>query len=388
MDLILSIAIGLVGIPVAVLAAEIFAALVPRREAATGGDRHPVVVLIPAHDEASVIGPTLESLAPELSRDDRLLVVADNCADSTATIARAHGAEVIERVDPMRRGKGYALDFGVRHLEADPPGVVVVIDADCLISPGSLDRLARLAVSTGRPIQGLYLMRAPRGSGIKARVGEFAWVVKNLVRPLGLARVGLPCPLTGTGMAFPWTLLRDADLASGHIVEDMKLGLDLARLGHPPLFCPAVLVTSEFPVDPEARRVQRTRWEHGHLGLIVAEAPRLLGRALWRGDPRLFAMVLDLAVPPLAMLALLVVTMLAAAGLAAASGLSPVPLYIAGGELILLTVTVLLAWRVWGRRILSLRELAFIPLYAAGKLPMYLTFWSKRQTEWVRTRRE
>jgi len=120
----------------------------------------------------------------------------------------------------------------------------------------------------------------------------------------------------------------------------------------------------------------------------VAEAPRLLGRALWRGDLRLFAMVLDLAVPPLAMLALLVVTMLAAAGLAAAGGLSSIPLYVAGGELVLLIVTVLLAWRVWGRRILSLRELAFIPLYAVGKLPMYLTFWSRRQTEWVRTRRQ
>jgi cellulose synthase/poly-beta-1,6-N-acetylglucosamine synthase-like glycosyltransferase len=353
------------------------------------GIRDRLAALVPAHDESAVIGQTLAVLAPQLGQGDRLLVVADNCADDTAAIARAVGAEVVERTDATRRGKGYALDFGVRHLAGDPPEVVVVIDADCKVSEDALNRLARAASVTGRPAQALYLMHALEGSGIKARVGEFAWRVKNHVRPLGLANLGLPCQLMGTGMAFPWALLRDAKLASGEIVEDMKLGLDLAQAGHPPLFCPEALVTSEFPADEGARGTQRTRWEHGHLGLIVTEAPSLFWQALRRGDAKLVALTLDLAVPPLALLALVVGGLTAISGLAAALGwASPMLFFVALGALGLLVLSVLVAWARWGRAILSLRELLALPLYALAKVPMYALFWVRRQTEWVRTKRQ
>jgi hypothetical protein len=89
-----------------------------------------------------------------------------------------------------------------------------------------------------RPVQSLYLMTAPCESAINHQVAEFAWRLKNQVRPLGLRALGLPCQLMGTGMAFPWDIIRSAELASGFIVEDLKLGLDLADAGHPPVFCP------------------------------------------------------------------------------------------------------------------------------------------------------
>lgn len=388
LELVLLVAAGVIALPVIVLAVEALAALLPRRGGWLIAERRTVGVLVPAHDEAAVIGATLGDLTRQLASGDRFLVVADNCTDDTAAIARAAGAEVIERTDPTRRGKGYALDFGVRHLAAAPPDVVVIVDADCRLAPGALDHLMRTAQRAGRPVQALYLMRTPPGSGIKARVGEFAWVVKNHVRPLGLANLGMPCQLMGTGMAFPWPVLRDSSLASGEIVEDMKLGLDLARAGHPAVFCPEALVTSEFPADAAARGTQRTRWEHGHLGMIVREAPRLVWEAMRRRDVRLLAMALDLAVPPLAFLGMLVGAMTVVTGVATLAGSPAAPFHVALSALALLVAAVLVAWVGWGRRILSLRELAALPVYVLTKVPLYLLFWARRQTEWVRTRRD
>ena len=78
---------------------------------------------------------------------DRLIVVADNCSDDTRQIATDAGAEVISRDDAERRGKGFAMDFGVRHLTVDPPEVVIFVDADCLPDADSMSRIATLATA-------------------------------------------------------------------------------------------------------------------------------------------------------------------------------------------------------------------------------------------------
>ena len=90
-----------------------------------------------------------------------LLVVADNCTDDTAAVARISGSEVVERRDSERIGKGYALDFGLRHLDSDPPDIVVMVDADCRLAEGAIDRLAAACANTARPVQALYLMTCP-----------------------------------------------------------------------------------------------------------------------------------------------------------------------------------------------------------------------------------
>ena len=163
------------------------ASFVPNAE---GAARPRTAVLVPAHDEAAGIAASLATIVPQLAPGDRLVVVADNCSDDTARVAAAAGAEAIRRDDPERRGKGYALDFGVRHLAADAPGVVVIVDADCVLHPGSLGRIATTCVASGRPVQALYLMRSPPGAPLSTRISEFAWAVRNLVRPLGALRLG------------------------------------------------------------------------------------------------------------------------------------------------------------------------------------------------------
>lgn len=208
-------------------------------------------VLMPAHNEAGTLAGPIGAVLKQLSPGGRLLVVADNCSDSTAAEARALGAEVVERESPLR-GKGHALAFGVSHLAADPPKVILVIDADCIPAPGALDLLAATAFDLQRPVQALYLMLATAGSSLRIRMAAFAWAVHNQVRPFGMHRMGLPCQLMGAGMGFPWSMVAGDAFASGHLAEDQQLGLKLASAGKPPCMCPGALVTSWFPQEAAA----------------------------------------------------------------------------------------------------------------------------------------
>ena len=393
--LVLLLLTALVAVPVCVLFVELAAAALPRETpqnpettARAEPGRAAFAVLMPAHDEAVGIAAAIEAVRVQLGPRDRLLVVADNCRDATAAIARAAGAEVTERNDALRRGKGYALDHGVRWLERSPPAVVVIVDADCIVAPGALALLAQRCVATTRPVQALYLMHAPPGSGLGLRVAAFAWVVKNKLRPIGGAALGWPCQLLGTGMAFPWALIVNAPLASGHLVEDMELGIALARAGAAPVFCPQAFVSSVFPSDAAGALAQRTRWEHGHLSVLASTGPRLLAQALMRRDGALVALSLDLMVPPLAALALALgaALMFGAAWWGLASDVRPFALAVFAFALFGAGVT--MAWWRGGRHLVSLRELLALPLYVAAKIPIYVRLFTKRQVEWVRTKRD
>ncbi|MGH8328802.1 MAG: glycosyltransferase family 2 protein [Steroidobacteraceae bacterium] len=375
-------------VPILTLALEVIASIPRRPWAEPTAGRPSLAVVVPAHDEAALIGATVRAILAQLLPNDRLIVVADNCSDETAAVASAAGARVIVRNDSTRRGKGYALDFGVRHLTADPPDVVLIVDADCRVGEGCVDRLARTCIATGRPVQALYLMHAPAGAGLTGRIAEFAWTLKNLIRPAGLRRLGLPCQLMGTGMAFPWRCIARADLASGHIVEDLKLGLELARDGSPALFCPEALVTSDFPASAEGFKSQRMRWEHGYLGVLLRDAPAMIAQSLAKRSLPQLALGLDLCVPPIALLVLLTSAVWLAAGLIYAWAGSVTPLLLASAELALLGCCVLIAWGRYGRNIISGASLAFAPLYALAKIPLYLRFLVARQIDWVRSKRD
>jgi len=388
---VLLILAGVVAVPAFVLLMQVAVAVFTRPappQAPSDAAGPSVAILMPAHNEAAGITTAIASVLPQLRPGDRLLVVADNCSDDTAGVARAAGAEVAERHEPLRRGKGYALDFGVRALESRPPAIVVVMDADCIIEEGSLERLVRRCGSSGRPVQALYLMRSPAEAGLKSRISEFAWVVKNHVRPTAFLRLGLPCQLMGTGMAFPWSIIGKAPLASGHLVEDMQLGIDLAVAGVPPLFCADACVTSVFPSSDVGAVAQRTRWEHGHLSVIASGAPRLLAGAVTRRRLDLAAMALDLCVPPLASLALSTSAICALAALLYLLTGKIAPLLVALAAAVAMGLAIGLAWRSFGRGILSLADLLAAPGYALAKLPIYARVLTRRQQEWIRARRD
>jgi cellulose synthase/poly-beta-1,6-N-acetylglucosamine synthase-like glycosyltransferase len=353
-----------------------------------GSNRSRVAVLIPAHNESVGIVPTIENVMTQLRAGDRLLVVADNCTDDTSTVATSLGVEVIERNDRLRIGKGYALDWGVKHLSADPPEIVVILDADCCFSEGSIDHLAAACHVNGRPAQALNLMKAPADLPDSFQFAEFAWRVKNWVRPLGLKKLHLPCHLTGTGMAFPWEIIQSAHLASGEIVEDLKLGLELAKAGYSPVFCPGAGVVSYFPSSIAGAKTQRERWEQGHLNIIVTLVPRMIWDAIISANIGLFALALDATVPPIVLLAFLEATLLLLSGMALAWGLSGSSFYIALASVSALAIAILLCWRNFGRDVLPLGKIRPLQNLLIGKLDLYRRIISRdRTSQWVRTDR-
>ena len=387
---LLGILSGVLAILAALLLVEVVAAALLRHRQAfliPIGHRPRFAVLVPAHNESAGLLPTLRAIQAQLRAADRLLVVADNCSDDTAAVARGAGAEVIERNDLSRIGKGYALDWGIRHLRADPPAVVIVIDADCRLVDGSLEKLATVSANANRPVQALNIMTAPPGSSVRYQISEFAWRMKNWVRPLGLKALGLPCQLMGTGMAFPWDIIRTADLASGHIVEDLKLGLELTAGGWPPLFCPSAVVTSEFPQSATGVASQRQRWEHGHIAMI-SMAPALVLRAIARRNWPLLVLTLDMAVPPLGLLGLLTIAVAASAALGAALGLSHLPFFFSCAGIASLAFSAGLAWLCFGRDALPPRSLFVLVPFVLGKLVLYGRLISRGPiSEWIRTNR-
>ena len=348
--------------------------------------RPSIIVLMPAHNEGSGLLPTLDDILAQLNDGDRLLVVADNCNDDTADIARAAGAEVVERNDLAKIGKGYALAYGRRHLRNNVPDVVIVVDADCRLEEGAIQELALTCGSTGRPAQALYVMTAPDGAMPGFRVAEFAWRIKNDLRPRGLVALGLPCQLMGSGMAFPRDAIEAIDLATDDLAEDLALGLQLAFAKHPPLFCPAAVVTSEFPATREAAAAQRQRWEHGHLSIIFNKSIPNLWRALRRRNWDLFILSLDAAVPPLVLLGLLIVATFVLGVLDVLGGGPVGPLILGSLALILFGSGILLAWRERGRDLLPPTALASLIPYIGSKFGVYARAFSSDK-KWVRTDR-
>ena len=357
--------------------------------AATGTPSHRTAVLIPAHNEGVGILPTIRDVQAQLGPNDRILVVADNCTDDTAAVVRAAGAEVIVRADLARRGKGYALEYGVRHLGLNPPDVVVIMDADCRLGENALRHLSDSAMVSGRPVQSLYFMLAPEYALPGKGVNLFAWRIKNWIRPLGLKLFGLPTQLFGTGMAFPLGLLSDRDLGNSRLAEDCALGIALASDGYPPLFDSAARVHSHFPVSQAGSEQQRQRWEKGHLDNIVDLVPGALVKSLRDRNLGLAALAIDMAVPPLSLLVIVTALCEIVGGIAYVQGGPAVALAIPSLSTLLLVLGTALAWIAVGREVLPLRGLLRLPLHAIQKLVFYHRIASGKATSaWIRTDRK
>jgi cellulose synthase/poly-beta-1,6-N-acetylglucosamine synthase-like glycosyltransferase len=381
--IIAALVAGVSGFPLLVLTAETLAGLrAPKYPAAN--DRPPrTTVIIPAHDEKSGIASTIGALRPG-SCD--ILVVADNCSDDTATVARAAGARVVERCDPALRGKGHALAFARAALSNDPPDVVIIMDADCVPVADALIRLAGRVAQTGRAVQARNELDTRPDDPPMIRISNFAFSLKNVVRQRGLMRIAGTCVLTGTGMAFPWAQFRDAPLATSDSVEDLAIGLALVGGGQAPTYLDDARVTSP-PASGRAAVTQRTRWEHGFIATASRVAPRMIGHGIANAQWPSFWLGLHLMVPPLAltfglaMLALVVVL-----GLGFTS--SFVPAAVLAMIIGVAGLAVFAGWRAVGRNILPFGTLLRVPLYIAWKLPIYLKLARGADRRWTRTERD
>ncbi len=247
-----------------------------------------LLVLVPAHDEALVLDASLASLAQQYypAPGYEILVVADNCTDTTADIARARGATVWERTNPDQRGKGYALDWAIARLLARPvpPDACIVIDADTWAAPDFLTQInARLLAQTDD--RGLCALQGRYGvlneaEGWRAALMSAAFDLVNHVRPLGRDRLGLSVGLKGNGMAFTRETLARVRWHGDSLTEDLDFALDLARTQNLRVgYAPEARVWAQMPTEGAQAASQRKRWEQGRRhSLRTCALPSALGR--------------------------------------------------------------------------------------------------------------
>lgn len=339
----------------------------PRRRSRSPHKFPRIAVLVPAHNEACEIATTVRSVwQVDYPREQlRMLVVADNCTDATAAIARAEGAEALERIDPDRRGKGYALEFGLQALEADPPEIVFILDADCELTPGCLQQLAVQYERGADVVQGHITIRNPDES-------PSAYVVavgQALDNALGLARsrMGLPVTLRGSGMAFRWKLLQAIPWTAYGLTEDAEYSERLAAQGVRIICEPGMGISMEAPNSTGALCGQRRRWR----------------AALFTGQTHPVQRWLHSKPAVLAQLALAI----ALAGVTTLVLNQPAYAIWAGGLLLAGVLPYAWAMAVVGKPWQRVRLLAQAPVIVTRLLVVTVAGFFQKETLWQRTRR-
>ena len=371
-------------------AVEVFSGLRPLQMPEIGVPKAvSAVIVVPAHNESALIQGRLATLFQAANGQAQILVVADNCSDNTADIAKGLGVDTIVRFDPDHRGKGFALDFARRHLEANPPTVVIIVDADCTIDSASVGKLIARCAASGDPQQATNLQAPAPEASPPVQLSTFAFYIKNVVRQRALQRIAGRVNLLGTGMALPWKTFAEAELATSNIVEDLKLGQELAEAGHAPRFAEDATVWSSAESD-SGTLSQRGRWEGGFLDNALHVAPGLLLRGVGRLDGRAVWAAINLMIPPFALLIVLdLIALLAVTVIVWLTGADKWPMILLTASLLAAGAGLFLAWASGGYRFVSARSLSRAPLYLLWKLPMYIGFARRgAPKEWVRTQRD
>lgn len=358
--------------------------------AAIAAPRSRVVVLVPAHDEAALIARCVRSLRTQTYPADLydVVVIADNCTDDTAAIARSAGAEVLVRNQPDERGKGRALHWAMNQLMARTPGpdAIVVVDADSVAVPEFLATLVRPFEGGAAAVQGESLLSEEGSPGAALRAAAFLLV--NRARPAGRAVLGLPSHLAGNGMLFSRELLRAHPLDAFTSAEDVEYTIKLRLAGVRPVFAGGATVHSPAAPTAEAAAHQQLRWEGGKLHVARTQLPRLVVEALRRRQPSLLEAAFELAMPPLGLLtaAAIVGTVIGRLLVWAhvIPGWSLVPWLAAGGAIPLYVVIGLAAARAPAS---SYRALAGAPLFVLTKIVRAYRLFGFRADTWVRTER-
>jgi len=263
-----------------------------------------VDILIPAHDEELLLPRLLSSLREQTddgkARMDTILVVADHCSDATATIARSLGATVLER-STGPRGKPAALRDGLAYLKTRTRNALIVLDADCVCSTNYLEEMAAGLDAGHLALQSASVLVPEDGELRAISPALLAFALKDFVRPRGMARLGIPVQLFGTGMCFhPDVIHSGALYFHDHLAEDIALSHELLLRNIPAAFVCNAMIRSPLPTNPAARSLQKLRWETGQLQ-TWRRIPMLLTKLLLTMRWRSAIALLDWSAPPLAL---------------------------------------------------------------------------------------
>ena len=269
--------------------------------------RSTFAVLIPAHNEQGILDTLLDSLAAlDYPKDQYTVhVVADNCTDITADVARAKGwVHVHERFDNIRRGKGYALNWLLHELEENQLiyDAYVILDADSVVVPTFLQSMARELAQGARAMQACNTVLNISDSPSTA-LRFVALTLVNHVRPLGRNGLGASSNLSGNGMCLSRTLLMRYPWQAYSLSEDYQYYLTLVGHGERVRYVPEAVVRSQMPTTFAEMRTQDVRWESVETGQKTWRiALKLLGSGLRSRDFVRIEAVAELLTPPLSFL--------------------------------------------------------------------------------------
>lgn len=365
-----------------------------RLEFPATGDPNRFLVVIPAHDEAGVIGITVRScLALDYDRQRfQVVVIADNCTDSTAAEAEAAGAIVVRRATLDRRSKGYALEdfFGgaIGSTAIQRPDAFVLVDADTNVDRDLLRAFDQSLRRGDDFVQGYYTVRNADASW-RTQLLTYAFSLANGVWLAGIDQLGISIGLKGNGMCFRAAALERFPWRAHGLVEDMEFAWHLRIAGERVRWQPAARVYGEMVSRGGAGAIsQRQRWEKGRAALR-SSFRRAIGQSTHLSSIAKVVSWIELEFPPLSRLV---------AGLALATVVGAVSWFpgdddrwrsVDGGFLItcwLMLFGYLMApfWVV-GLPFRYLTTLLYAPYYMAWKATLGVM---KTPLAWVRTPRE
>jgi cellulose synthase/poly-beta-1,6-N-acetylglucosamine synthase-like glycosyltransferase len=346
-------------------------------------------VIVPAHDEAAGIARTVASLRRLAWPRDafRIIVLADNCTDDTAAIAAAAGAQVLERHDVQRRGKGHALNHAFAFSANEGwAHAVVVVDADSEASGNLLSAIAARIESGAHAVQVHYDVLNPQASW-RTRLMTIAMGAFHTVRSRAREHLRLSCGIRGNGWCVTHELLRKIPYRAFSLTEDIEYGIDLGMRGYRVHYCDDAQVFGEMVSSSKTAGSQRRRWEQGRFQLIRERTLPLLKLALSSRSPVCLDLALDLLVLPLSYLGLNIAALALAS--AAAGWLDPrmhAGLWAAAGCMACLLAYFLRGWMLSGTGSRGLGALLWVPAFIAWKVIVMAT--GGRADEWLRTQRE
>ena len=263
-------------------------------------------ILIPAHNEEMILSKLLESLS-QLEYPQELYtiyVVADNCTDTTASLARQFDRVcVYERFNEKERGKGYALNWIWQQLAGRQHDAYVVLDADSVVVPTFLSAMDRELAHGALALQACNTVLNVTESPSTA-LRWIALTLMNHVRPLGRNGIGGSSTLTGNGMCLSRAILARYPWKAFGIAEDYQYYLTLVQNGERVRYVPEAIVRSQMPVTFAQMRTQDVRWEAAEPQQSSRRtALQLLKVGLSTGSFVRIEAVLELLTPPLSFMA-------------------------------------------------------------------------------------
>lgn len=334
-----------------------------------------LTVVVPAHDEEALIGRCVRSLLAQSYPAGlfRVVVVADNCEDSTAARAEAEGARVMVRNEPDVRGKGHALRWAIDRLLGEPDALdgIVVVDADSVADANLVAALAAELEAGHEVVQADYTLLEEPGTE-RSELVRAGFLLFHRVRFSGRARLGMAANLVGNGMLFSRRVLEAHPWDAFTGVEDLEYSLELRLAGVTPRFAPAARVAGPGPASRAGAVRQRMRWEGGRFYVVRRMLGPLVHAAIARRDAHLLDAAFDLATPPLSLLSMAILAGALVTLVAAITGHTPawslLPWAVA-----MLSVPVFVVTGLWsaGAPASTWRAMLSAPLFVGWKLVTY-----------------